>query len=215
MTGRVVRARIGGSAQSRMGRDGGFTLIEVIVALVVLGFVLAGLAQAARFGMNAWSLETRLADNASELERVDRVLRQLVEQATPPVSGDDRPFVGEEHRMTFVTNLPSQPQTDPIRRAQVAIGVDDRHRLVLRWQPQPNAVALGPKPPEQEVVLAEGLQRIDLAYRQNGGDGGKWSKAWKYSPLPALVQIHFLLVNEHRHWPDMAMPTMLDSNGSF
>jgi general secretion pathway protein J len=199
----------------KVSRDAGFTLIEVIVALVVLGFILAGLGQATRFGMSAWGLETRLADNASALERMDRVLRRLIEQASAPVSTDDHPFAGQEHRLTFMTLLPDEPQTQPIRHALVAIGVDDHHRLVLRWQIHPNATALKPLPPMQEIVLAEGLERIDLAYRQSGADGGKWSKTWSDSALPAIVQIHFVLANGRHRWPDMEVATMLDSNGSF
>ena len=193
----------------------GFTLIEVVVALVVFGFVMAGLLQAQRFGVTAWDLETRLADNAAQLERMDRVLRQLIEQASPPVSTDDRPLAGEEHRLKLLTLLPDEPQTQPVRHAQVALGVDDRHRLVLRWQPHPNAAALGTPPPIQEIVLAEGIERIDLAYRAGTAEGGKWSKTWSEGALPAIVQIHFVLPNGRHRWPDMAVPTLLDSNGSF
>jgi general secretion pathway protein J len=195
--------------------DHGFTLLEIIVALVVLGFVLAGLAQATRFGIAAWGLETRMADNAASLERMDRVLRRLIEQASPPIAADDKPFEGQEHRMVFLTLLPDQPQTRPIRHAQISIGIDDKHRLVLRWQVHPNAAPIGPEPPMHEVVLAEGLERIDLAYRQPASDGGKWSKAWADSGLPAVVQIHFVLAKGQHRWPDMQVPTMLDSNGSF
>jgi len=197
------------------GKDRGFTLIEVIVALVVLGFVLAGLAQATRFGIAAWGVETKMADNAAGLERMDRVLRRLVEQASPPIAADDKPFEGQEHKLLFLTLLPDQPQTRPIRHAQVSIGVDDKHRLVLRWQVHPNAAAIGPPPPMHEVVLAEGLERIDLAYRQQAGDGGKWAKSWSDSGLPSVVQIHFVLPKGAHHWPDMQIATMLDSNGSF
>ena len=193
----------------------GFTLIEVIIALVVLGFILAALAQAFRFGTTAWSLENRLADNAAQLERMDRVLRRLIEQASPPIASDDKPMAGEEHRLTFMTLLPDEPETQPIRHAQVALGVDDRHRLVLRWRPRPNATPLGPLPPMREIVLAEGVGRIDLAYRANTADGGKWSKTWTDSTLPALVQIHFVLTTNKHRWPDMAAATMLDTNGSF
>ena len=203
------------SGNRQPAADLGFTLIEVIVALVVLGFVLAGLGQATRFGMSAWSLETKLADNAAGLERMDRVLRRLIEQASPPAGADDKPLAGEEHRMTFMTLLPDQPQTQPVRHAQVAIGVDDHHRLVLRWRPHANAVPLLPLPAMQEIVLAEGIERIDLAYRQQAADGGKWAKKWAESNLPAMVQIHFVLANGRHRWPDMAVPTMLDSNGSF
>jgi general secretion pathway protein J len=193
----------------------GFTLIEVIVALVVLGFLLAGLGQATRFGITAWDLETRLADNSAQLERMDRVLRRLIEQASAPVFGDDKPFVGEEHRLKLMTLLPDEPETDPVRHAEVALGVDDRHRLVLRWRPHPNATPLGDPPAMQEIVLAEGIERLDFAYRSGAADGGKWNKTWSDGPLPALVQIHFVLSNGHHRWPDMQVPTMLDTNGSF
>ena len=196
-------------------RAGGFTLLEVIVAMAVLGLILAGLAQATRFGMTAWGLETRLADKADELQRVDRVVRNLIEQAAPAVANGDKPFAGQEHRMVFITQLPDQPEDQPVRRAQVSLGVDDKHRLVVKWQPDANATPLMTLPPPQEVVLAEGVSRIDLAYRQASGDGGKWTKSWSDSALPALVQIHFLLLNEHRKWPDMAIATQIDPNGSF
>ena len=203
------------SGADRTHGTAGFTLIEVIVALVVLGFVLAGLAQATRFGMTAWSTETRLAENSASLERMDRVLRRLIEQASPPAGTEDKPMAGEEHRLVLLTLLPDQPATQPIRRAQVAVGVDDRHRLVLRWRPHPNATALGTAPPQQEIVLAEGVERIDLAYRQTAADGGRWSKSWTEANLPSLVQMHFVLANGRHRWPDMAVPTLLDTNGSF
>ena len=146
---------------------------------------------------------------------MDRVLRQSIEQASAPVSADDKPLTGEEHRLTLLTLLPDQPQTRPVRHAQIAVGVDDRHRLLLRWRIAANAAPLTPPAPMQEVVLAEGVERIDLAYKQAAADGGRWSKAWTESNLPALVQIHFVLANGRHRWPDMAVPTMLDTNGSF
>jgi general secretion pathway protein J len=193
----------------------GFTLIEVIVALVVLGLILAGLAQAQHFGMSAWTLETRLAEHTAQLERVDRVIRDLIEEAAPPVTNGDKPFEGQEHRMVFVTELPDEPEDQPVRRAQVSLGVDDKHRLVLRWQPDANATPLVPLPAPKQIVLAEGLERIDLAYRQAASDGGKWSKSWSDSPLPALVQLHFVLPAGRHKWPDMAVQTTIDPNGSF
>ncbi len=200
---------------AKADREQGFTLLEILVATVVFGFVVAGLAQATKFGVRAWGVETKLADQASEMERVERVLRQAIEQASAPVSSDDKPFSGLEHRAVFTTRLPDEPQTRPIRRAQVAVGVDDNHRLLMRWEPHPNAVALKDKPAPQEVVLAEHVDHLDLSYRQAAGDGGKWVEKWTISNLPAVVLIHIVLQNEHKHWPVMMVPTMLDTNGSF
>ena len=211
----AFRPQVACGRQERCSSSGGFTLIEVIIALAIFGFVLVGLAQALRFGTSARVVEDRLAGNAAQLERIDRVLRRLIEQASPPVSTDDKPFAGEEHRLTLMTLLPDEPQTAMTRHAQVAIGVDDRHRLVLRWTPHPNAVAIGPTPRLQEVVLAEGVERIDLAYHADTAGGGKWSKAWSESALPALVQLHFVLPAGRHRWPDMQVATLLDTNGSF
>jgi general secretion pathway protein J len=198
-----------------LAADDGFTLLEMIVAVVVLGFVLAGLVQGTRFGINAWDVQARLTDNASEMERVDRVLRELVEQASPPMAADDKPFLGQEHRMVIVSRLADQPPTQPVRRAQVAVGVDDQHRLLLRWQPHPNAVAILPVPPPAQIVLCEGVDHIDFSYRQAVGDGGRWKTSWDDSSLPALVTMHVVLTSAHRQIPLIEAATMIDTNGSF
>ncbi|MEJ0047709.1 MAG: hypothetical protein WDN04_17475 [Rhodospirillales bacterium] len=188
----------------------------MIVAVVVLGFVLAGLAQAAHFGIYAWNAQSREAARVAQLERVDRVLRLLITEAAAPLAADDKDeFVGEEHRFQVVTRLPDQPATNPVRRAQVAVGVDAEHRLLLRWQPHPNAIALKTVPPAEQIVLAEGVDHLDMRYRQNAADGGKWMSRWNDASLPGLVQINVVMQNEHHAWPVIQVATMIDSNGSF
>lgn len=68
--------------RTRAAADAGFTLLEIIIAVVVFGFVVAGLAQATKFGVHAWTLETKLADQAADMERVERTLRDVIEQAS-------------------------------------------------------------------------------------------------------------------------------------
>ena len=195
--------------------DSGFTLMEILVAVVVLGFVIAGLTQAQRFGINAWDVQRRLTDNAAEMERVDRVLRLIVEQASPPMAADDKPFLGQEHRMILTTRLPDQPPTEPVRRAQVIVGVDDQHRLLLRWQPHPNAVAIQAVPAPQQIVLCEGVDHLDLTYKQSVADGGRTKTNWDDTSLPALVTMHIVLMSAHRQIPTIVAATMIDTNGSF
>jgi general secretion pathway protein J len=198
-----------------MKHEDGFTLMEILIAVVVLGFVIAGLVQATHFGVNAWDVQNRLVDRAQAMERAETVLRAVIEQAVAPLAADDKPMSGQEHRLDVITRLPAQPPTDPIRRAEVVIGVDNKHRLVLRWQPKPNATPLKPVQAAQEIVLAEGVDHWDLSYRQPADEGGKWMRTWDDSELPALVTMHIVLQNESRHWPVIQAATMLDTNGSF
>jgi general secretion pathway protein J len=195
----------------------GFTLLEILVALVVLGLLVAGLAQATHFGIQSWHTEQRLTERDARLERVARTLRDLVEHARPAMSSDDKPFTGEAHRLVFLTRLPDQPQAGP-RRAQVAIGVDDSHQLVLRWQPHPNAIALQPLAPPETIVLADGIDHLDVTYRDAATDKapiGAWHTSWDRGELPALVQFHLAPVSGHRPWPDLVASPMIDPNGSF
>ncbi len=209
------RASILATDDWQLATDSGFTLLEIIVAMVVLGFVVAGLSQATRFGIHAWTLETRLADRAGEMERTERVLRNLFQEAAAPMAADDKPFAGEAHRVAFITRMPDQPAVSTTRRCEVALGIDDHHRLVLRWRPHPNAVALFPAAPPTEIVLAENMDHLDFTYRQSAGDGGKWLSNWTDSNLPALVQVQIVPQKGQRHWPVLLVPTMIDTNGSF
>lgn len=201
-------------APNRSG-EAGFTLLEMLIAITVLGFVLAGLVQATRFGLGAWNFQSRLVEHTATRERVERVLRQLIEQASPPLAADDKPFMGQAHRVILVTRLPESPRTDPIRRAQIALGVDQDHRLILRWQLHPNAVALKPVPPPQTIVLAEGIDHFDLSYRQSAADGGHWKTDWDDPNLPSLVTMQIVPLNAHDAWPAIIAAPMMDPNGSF
>ena len=56
----------------------GFTLLEVLVALVVFGFLFAGLTQGIEFGVRAHDMQVGMLARQGGLEPVDRVLRQIV-----------------------------------------------------------------------------------------------------------------------------------------
>src|SRR5918997_799427 len=64
-------------------RQAGFTLLEVLVALAVLGFLTLGLAGGVRFGLGAWDSQARLIDRTGDLDVADRALRRIVAQLVP------------------------------------------------------------------------------------------------------------------------------------
>ena len=139
MSGREERAREG------RGRDGGFTLLELLVALVVLGLVMVGLTGGARFGLRAWGAQSRLIDARAELDAVDRLLRRLIEGMDPGGPNQAPLIEGGRGTLSFTADLPAAVAAT--RQADVALLVDPAGRLVLRWTPRLNAVRFGPPPP--------------------------------------------------------------------
>jgi general secretion pathway protein J len=59
-------------------RQSGFTLLEMLVALVVLGFLMVGLTQGLRAGLTMWGAQTRRVGETADLDAGARVLRRIL-----------------------------------------------------------------------------------------------------------------------------------------
>ena len=193
-------------------RDAGFTLLETLVALVVLGFLMAGLAQGTRFGFQAWDMQARMIDERSELDGVDRVLRSLVEQMDAGTLSGGPTLAGSANRLIFTSRLP-QISGLTTRRADVILAVDAARRLSVRWTPHRHAVRLGPPPEIREAELLRGVAKLEISYwRQEGG--GAWLSGWSARELPALIRFRIVFSRgDSRQWPDIVVAPMNGRRG--
>jgi len=196
-------------------RDDGFTLLELLVALVVLGFILAGLSQGVRYGLRATDTQARTLAERSELDAVDRALRRLIEQMDPGTARDGAGVQGSAGRLVFVSELPSASGL-PTRRADIALGVDGAlgadgaRRLVLRATPRPAGKPFGPPPPPLETELLRDVDHIELSYLARGPNS-TWSSAWSVKDLPFLVRLRVVFPKgDRRHWPDIVAGPRLE-----
>ena len=184
----------------------GFTLIEVLVALVVLGFVVVGLAQGVRFGLLAWNKATATAGTRENFDAIDRTLRHLIEHTDPGNEIDPPQFTASSDKLAFISRLPDMSGM-AINRVEAALGVDSHHRLVLRWRPYLHAKRLQP-PQFTETELLGGVASMELSFWAPG-DG--WITTWKAPELPALVRIRLELTDPtQRRWPDIVAAPDLD-----
>jgi len=191
----------------RAHRAGGFTLIEVLVALVVLGFVVIGLGQGIRFGLVAWNKATSTAGVREEFDDVDRTLRHLIEHADPGNETDPPQFTGSSDTLAFISRLPDMSGM-ATNRVEAGLGVDSHHRLVLRWRPYVHAKRLQPVK-YTETELIDGVARMELSFWGPGGEG--WSPTWKGNELPAMVRIRLEFIKPgQRRWPDIVAAPDLD-----
>lgn len=189
------------------GAARGFTLIEVLVALAVLGFLMLGLSQGLRFGLGAWDSQARLLGRAGDLDIADRALRRIVTQLVPTGDAQQPGLRGTAQAFEAVAELPVTAAL-PTRQASIALGVDRAGRLVLRWTPYLHARRLGPPPAPQESELLRNVARIELGY-WSGAAGGGWLSGWTRPELPDLVRIRLVFARgDPRRWPDIVAAPM-------
>ena len=143
-------------------RQSGFTLLEILVVVVVLGFLVVGLAQGVRAGMALWHAQQLRVGETAELDASARVLRTLLTGAAAATPGGFGPgaaaggqIKGDANHLTFVGDLPTGLGTT--RRADISIELRDG-RLVLRWTPHLHEIPFGPPPQPTVTELISGVQ---------------------------------------------------------
>jgi len=184
----------------------GFTLLEILVALAVLGFLVLGLAQGVRTGLTLWAAQTRRVSETAELDAVARVLRTLLSEIpAPPSAGATSPteIKGLPDSLEFVGDLPTG--LGDTRRANIAIELR-RGRLVLSWTPRRHEISSAPPAPPIETELLGGVDRLELAYwgAPETGQPTGWQAHWDGPEFPALIRLRLAFAKgDRRRWPDL------------
>ncbi len=189
--------------------DRGFTLIEVLVVLVVFGFVALILTEGVRFGVRAWTAQATAVARRADLDATDRILRGLIARAQPGGMLDPSvKFVGGPNALQFVTSLPDGAVGPAAREAEVLLSVDAGHRLTLRWTPH-GIVPFGPVRPNQSVLL-DGVDGLTLSYWRDPSstETAGWVPSWNAPKPPGLVRLHIAFTQPGRRWPDIVAAPM-------
>jgi general secretion pathway protein J len=194
-------------------RATGFTLLEVMIAVALLGLIVLGLAQGLRFGLAAWDRQTRQIAARDDLGTADRLIRALIAQAEPAEEDEPPHLRGAAGAITLRTRLPLAAELAGIGDVEAALGVDAGHRLVLRATPHPNAAPLRAARPVIEEVLLADVDHIELSYWRPGRNGqpGLWQPSWRSADLPLLIRLRLVfLPGISRHWPDIIAAPLRD-----
>ena len=191
----------------------GFTLLEVLVALVVLGLVLAGLVEGTRFGLRVADRQTATIATSADLDATERVLRALIQQMDPGSLTSAPLLAATPSSLGFTADLSAVAPSLSVGEADVGLGVTPDRRLVLRWTPHLHATRLIPPPPPTETTLLPGVAGVRLSYCCDAG--GQWMGAWTEQILPGLVRIQLVFPAGSGHsWPAIVVaPVRMRLNG--
>ncbi len=190
---------------SRLSAQAGFTLLELLVALVVLGFVISGLAGGTQLAVASIRAQTRFLQQHQDLQPVDQLMRRLIADMVLPGDARQAGLAGKGQSLTCITKLPGI--NGSVIRVDALVAVDAEHRLVLQWLPHVHAQRLAPRAaPATEILLAR-VRQIEFSYLSPAGDG--WLSTWSRTDLPALIRVELVFPpGDPRRWPPMIAATL-------
>jgi general secretion pathway protein J len=180
-------------AARRKGEDG-FTLIETLVALALMGLVLSALANLTAQWLPSWN---RGLDRIQRSEMIGITLQRIAEDLAAaqyvPAGGDEkRPlFVGSERSVTFVrTALGPNAGVglDVVRLSETS----DRGGLATirsrtSFRPTPTEAASDQFHFIEPVLLLRAPYQLSFAY---AGEDRTWQSTWQESEkLPAKIRL--------------------------
>ncbi len=177
---------------SRRG-EAGLSLLELLVAMTLLGLVGAMVAGGVRFGTAVWERSAETGAAAIEGRLVAKLLARSLAEARPLRirAGRREPpalFEGAPGRVVFAAPLPADAA--PPGERLIEIARTEGGRLVLRH------AALGERAPDlagaSEETLMAGVAALGFAYYGADPETGqaRWQESWQgRDRLPALVSV--------------------------
>lgn len=198
-------------------RQAGFTLMELLVSLLLLGLIVTLGQGGVRLGARTWETVGERAGMIGQGQMVRSFLSRELSQAMPlliprPDGSRKLAYDGGNRSLIFVAPLAPHFGLGGPQRMQIAIVEDFSapgrgKRLVLTRRPYyADDDFMADSDLDEEHILLDGIADADFAYREDAADGiGGWSDEWQGRDAPPLmVRIRIEFAGERgADWPDL------------
>jgi len=183
------------NAATQETTESGFTLIETLVALALMGLVLSALASLTAQWLPNWN---RGLDRIQRSEMIDMALQQIgsdlaAAEYVPPSRGEKRPlFEGSELSVMFVRTALGPNAGLGLDVVRLSESTDPGGLVTVRsrmtFRPLPSGTTLPAQLHFGEpVLLFRAPYRLSFAY---AGEDRVWKNSWRDSDrLPAAIRL--------------------------
>lgn len=192
----------------------GFTLLEIMVAMVVLTMIVTTAFGALRLGERSWEAGLKHTAKTETLRSVTGALQRLFNQ-TLPISWTNNTettiaFGGNHEQLRFIAPAPLHYGATGLFEYTLAVELDaDNKRLMLYYRlHNPDSPGFEANDVDrQEVMLVNELNTVNLRYYGSpiAKDPPQWHMLWtsKAETFPLLVHIQIVPLSQRESWPDL------------
>ena len=172
----------------------GFTLLELLIVITILGLILAALTNGVHFAGQAWQVQERRSARRGDLDAVQNLVRELIASGTG--------FDGGSASLRFVSELPEALARGGLYDVELHRVGD---RLVLSWRA--HFKGPGSNAAQSDTELAKGVADLKLSYYVK-------PPAWQSTTAdktkaPQLVRFA-LLFSDGPAWSQLTVAPMVD-----
>jgi general secretion pathway protein J len=201
--------------------DAGFTLVELMIAVALMGMLTMLAYGAVQFGNLSWHHIDSSRDADAERTAIRQLLLHAITGAYPGFSSaeyNDRSiaFSGEKEALQLVAPLPEALSPGVMAVEQFSMGRQgDRSSLLMSWHLDLPA-ATGGTLPSQVVRIASSISAIRFGYfgRVKEGNPPAWFDRWSgLDHLPELVRVQVWRADGGKTpWLDFSAETQTTAN---
>jgi general secretion pathway protein J len=214
-----MSCRSGTHCRAKPRRDDGFTLLEMLVALVLLSLTASLLTVSLQTGRTALNAVNRI-NVATPIAATQTYLRQAFAQsfAQPrsiATSAASSGFTGSSQGVTFSTTHAPQGQYEGLYRVEIGLvaleqrGAFDLNLAQVLWRP-PATDSAPPPLIRRTTQLLGNVASVGFAYFGDMDDdaGASWHNEWRHAiKLPSLVALDVTFsAGDPRRWDRLIMP---------
>lgn len=191
----------------------GFTLLELLVAMLILTLFMTASMGAVRIASKSWAAGQERSDLSEEMRSVSDFLRRQFAQLPPLTVGegnDERiAFVASEKRLRFVAPGPRYSHgAGLVLYTLAAENVDGNESLTLHYAPfDPGQDEFSAPIRMESTILAWGFERITFQYygAEKERDIPEWRSHWSADAenYPIAVRIRTRTTPDGEGWPDL------------
>jgi len=187
-------------------REGGYTLVEMLASLIIVGLAGAMMVSGITTGRRVWERADQANAIGETISGTQMLLRERLERAYPATRYDKIPtysdFLGAENSVMFLS--PPRDIHAPQALRRYTLGLASNGDLVLS---DLSDVAADPKAPGEPLVLLHNVQQLDIAYFGvvAPDKAPAWHDQWERRPaLPLLMRIRVQFPpDDPRGWPEL------------
>lgn len=199
-------------------RQAGFTLVEIVLAMVILAAMMLLLWQGLAFSLRSWDAADTVGRGAADRRIGEAFLRRELSELFPMRFRDPTKvvvaFQGFHDGLRFVSSRPAGAALGGLSLVGLEVAGDTRtgRNLVMRRAPPDSAAnSFDPLAQAEPTVLIAGVDSIELRYFGNENDftDPTWRDEWKPPDrVPQIVKLRVRLADGSM-LPEMDMRIML------